>query len=212
MRQAWPGGIIPFSQGYEQGGVLLASNLVRWGGLAGVVSGMMFVLAAIVNLIAPHHRGVFNSFSDYLYQLLAVVAFTLTLVAIAGLHALHGGNARYGRSGAAGALVAFVGYALIAMITAASMLVGAEALQSVRLVSAAAVLIGSILLGAMAIRARVVPWWCGVLIIVGFPLGDISNAVVRGGEVIVLGIVWGLVGYALLSQRSMGAGQPSRPS
>ncbi len=108
--------------------------------------------------------------------------------------------------------MAFVGYALIAMVAAASVLVGAEALQSVRLASAAAVLIGSILLGAMTIGARVVPWWCGVLMIVGFLLGDISDAVVRGGEVIVLGIVWGLVGYALLSQRSTVADQPSRAS
>ena len=41
-----------------------------------------------------------------------------------------------------------------------------------------------------------------VAAVVGFPLGDFSNAVVRGGEAIVLGIVWGLVGYALLSARS----------
>ncbi len=32
-----------------------------------------------------------------------------------------------------------------------------------------AVLIGSVLLGAMTLRARVLPWWCGVLLIVGFP-------------------------------------------
>jgi small-conductance mechanosensitive channel len=118
-----------------------------------MVSEVMFVLAAIVNLITPHHRGVFDSFSDYLYQLLVVAAFALTLVAIAGLHALHGGNERYGRLRAAGVLMAFVGYALIAMVTAATMLVGAESLQGVRLVSAVAVLIGSILLGAMTIRA-----------------------------------------------------------
>jgi hypothetical protein len=200
------------SRGCEQGGVVLRADLLRWGGLAGLVSGVMFVLAAIVNLIAPHHRGVFDSFGDYLYQLLVVLAFALTLVAIAGLHALHGGNGRYGRLGAAGASIAFVGYALIAMVAAASMLVGAEPLQGVRLVSAAAVLTGSIVLGAMTIRARVLPWWSGVLIIVGFPLGDISNAVLRGGETIVLGVVWGLVGYALLGQRRAVAEQPSRVS
>jgi uncharacterized membrane protein YeaQ/YmgE (transglycosylase-associated protein family) len=39
-----------------------------------------------------------------------------------------------------------------------------------------------------------------VLLIVGFPLGDVSNAIVaQGSEGIVFGIVWGLVGYALLT-------------
>ena len=52
----------------------------------------------------------------------------------------------------------------------------------------------------MTLRARVLPWWCGVLLIVGFPLGDIMDEIVaRGSEGIVFGIVWGLVGYALLS-------------
>ena len=41
---------------------------------------------------------------------------------------------------------------------------------------------------------------CGVLLIVGFPLGDVSNAIVaEGSEAIVFGIVWGAVGYALLT-------------
>ncbi len=115
-----------------------------------------------------------------MYQLLVVAVFALTLVAIAGLHALQSG--RYGLWGTVGALIAFVGYALVAVITAVIVLARAEALQSIRLVSVAAVLIDSILLGAMTIRARVLPWWCGVLIIVGFPLGGISNAVVWGAR------------------------------
>jgi hypothetical protein len=55
----------------------------------------------------------------------------------------------------------------------------------------------------MILRARVLPWWCGVLLIVGFSLGDIFDEIVaRGSEGIVFGIVWGLVGYALLSSNS----------
>jgi hypothetical protein len=53
----------------------------------------------------------------------------------------------------------------------------------------------------MTIRASVLPSWCGVLLIVGFPLGDILDMVVGAGtEGIVFGIVWGLVGYALLQR------------
>jgi hypothetical protein len=72
---------------------------------------------------------------------------------------------------------------------------------TVRLTGGVAVLIGSILLGVVTIRARLVPWWCGVLLIVAFPLGHFSNAIVSGGEGILLRILWGLVAYTLLSLR-----------
>jgi hypothetical protein len=102
--------------------------------------------------------------------------------------------------GAAGSSITFIGYALIVVVAAVSIRVGGEALFAVRLIGALAILIGSVLLGAMTLRARVLPWWCGVLLIVGFPPGAILDEnVARGSEGIVFGIVWGLVGYALLS-------------
>ena len=164
-----------------------------------MVATVLFVLAGILLiLIAPPQEAGFNSFGDYLSEVILVVAFALTLVAIAVLHALQRG--RYGRLGAAGSLITFIGYALIVVVAAVSILVGGEALFTVRLLGALAVLIGSVLLGAMTLRARVLPWWCGVLLIVGFPLGDVSNAIVaEGSEAIVFGIVWGAVGYALLT-------------
>jgi hypothetical protein len=139
----------------------MSSSMVRWGGLAGLAAAVVFLVASIVNLISPYQRGVFDSFSDYLYQLLVTVAFALIAVAIAGLHGLQSG--RYGRWGTAGALIAFVGYTIIVVVAAATLLAGADVLLNVRLVGAAAVLVGSIVLGVMTIRARIVPWWCGVL-------------------------------------------------
>jgi hypothetical protein len=73
------------------------------------------------------------------------------------------------------------------------------------------VLVGSILLGAVMIYARVLPWWCGVLLIAGFPLGAVLETVRSGIENIVFAIVWGLIGYALLSRRgTVAEQQPSR--
>jgi hypothetical protein len=69
------------------------------------------------------------------------------------------------------------------------------------------VLVGSILLRAMTLYARVLPWWCGVLLIAGFPLGAFLETVRSGIENIVFAIVWGLIGYALLSRRGMVAEQ-----
>jgi hypothetical protein len=189
----------------------MSSDLVRWGGSAGVLAGVMFVLVGILNLIAPQQRVSFDSFSDYLSEIILVVAFAVTLVVIAGLHALQRG--RYGRLGAASSLITFVGYALIVVVAAVTVLVGGEALLAVRLIGALAVLIGSVLLGAMTLRARVLPWWCGVLLIVGFPLGAVLEEVVAvGSENVVLAIVWGSVGYALLSRSDTVAEQPSRVS
>jgi hypothetical protein len=188
----------------------LSPGIVRWGGWAGVLAGVMFVPAGILILFAPPQRP-FNSFSDYLIEAILVVAFTLAVVAVAGLHALQRG--RYGRLGAAGSLITFLGYTLTAAVTAVTVLLGSEALYSVRFIGGLAVLIGSILLGAMTLRARVVPWWCGVLLIVGFPLGDVVDTTIgEGSEAIVLGILWGLVGYALLSSARAPDQQPVRVS
>jgi hypothetical protein len=189
----------------------MSSDMVRWGGLASVAAGVMLVLSGILTLISSPQR-VLGSFSDYLLEVLIVVAFVLTLLTIAGLHAAQSRSGRYGRPGAAGSLLTFVGYAIVLVSVHLTTLAGGEPIFSVRLVGGLLVLVGSILLGAMTLYARVLAWWCGVLLIVGFPLGDFLNDVAEGSENIVFAIVWGLIGYALLSRRSTIAEQPSRVS
>ncbi len=189
----------------------MSSNMVRWGGLAGVVAALMFVLTSVLLQLAPLQR-VFYSFSDNLYEGVSLVAYAGAMGAILGLHALQIQSGRYGGLGAAGSFLAFIGYEIIFVVTAISALQGVQALLTGRLIGGVAVLIGSILLGVMTIRTRIVPWWCSVLLIVAFPLGDLSNAIVSGGEGILLGILWGSVGYALLSLRGAVAEQPSRVS
>ena len=82
-------------------------HLTRWGGWTGVLAAVMFVLAGILIVIAPSQGG-FNSFSDYLIEVILALAFALTLGSITGLHTLQSG--RYGRLGAAGSLITFIGY------------------------------------------------------------------------------------------------------
>ena len=180
----------------------MSSGIVRWGGWAGVAAAVMWVLSAILIFLATPQRISFNSFSDYLVPIILLVAYLGTMVAIVGLHYLQSESGRYGRLGAAGSLIAFIGYAIVFVVATVSILEGGAALLTVRPAGAAAVLIGSILMGAMAIRTRMLPWWCGVLLIIAFPLGDLSNEVLRGSEGILLGMLWGLVGYALLSSSS----------
>jgi hypothetical protein len=189
----------------------MSSGMVRWGGLAGLAAGVVFLLSGILTFIASA-QGVPSSFNDYLLEIVVVAAFVLTLVTIAGLHAAQRQSGRYGILGAAGFWLTFVGYIIVLVSVHLTLLAGGEPILSVRLVGGLLVLVGSILLGAMTIRARVLPWWCGVLLIVGFPLGDVLNNVAVGGENIVFAIVWGLIGYELWSRRGQVAEQPSRVS
>jgi hypothetical protein len=175
----------------------MSSKVVRWGGVAGAVAAAMWVLSFILIQLTSL-PSVFESFSDYLIEAVLLVGYAGTMGAIVGLHALQSQSNRYGRLGAVGSSLTFIGYAIVFVATTGSILQGSQALLSVRLTGGIAVLLGSILLGAITLYARVVPWWCGVLLIVAFPLGDFSNAIVRGGEGILLGLLWGSVAYALL--------------
>jgi hypothetical protein len=88
----------------------MSSEMVRWGGLAGLAAGLMYLLSGILTLIAAPQI-ILGSLSYYLIEIVLVAAFALTLVTIVGLHALQRG--RYGRLGTAGSLLTFVGYALV---------------------------------------------------------------------------------------------------
>jgi hypothetical protein len=198
-------------RGVVEGVVDMMSSTVRWGGLAGVASGVMFVVSGILTLIAS--QGAPSSFGAFVLEVIIVVAFALVMVAVAGLHAAQSRSGRYGRLGALGALLTFVGYAIVLVATHITTLAGGEPVITVRLVGGLAVLVGSILLGAMTIRARILPWWCGALLIVGFPLGDVLEGVVGvGSENLLLAIVWGSIGYVLLSRSGTSAEQPTRVS
>jgi hypothetical protein len=124
--------------------------------------------------------GVPSSFNDYLLEIVVVAAFVLTLVTLAGLHAAQRHSGRYGILGAAGFWLTFLGYVVVLVTVHLTLLAGGEPILSVRLVGGLLVLVGSILLGAMTIRARVLPWWCGVLLIVGLALGEFLNNVAEG--------------------------------
>jgi hypothetical protein len=189
---------------------MTSSNLLRWGGLAALIGGGLYVLTGLMSLFAPQQE-VFGSFTDYFIEVLFVLALVGTLMAIAGLHVLQ--RERYGRLGAAGSLTAFAAHAHLLVAAATTTLAGREALDIVFLLGSLAALVGLVLLGATTLRARVLPGWCGVLLIVGLPLSVVLDVTARGSGGILLGMVWALVGYALLATTGgSSAQQPSRVS
>jgi hypothetical protein len=98
----------------------MSSNVVRWGGVAGVVAAVMWVLSFILIQLTSLPR-VFESISDYLIEVVLLVGYAGTMGAIVGLHALQSHSGRYGRLGALGSLLTFIGYAIVFVVTTRQM-------------------------------------------------------------------------------------------
>ena len=182
------------------------SSKVKWGGIAGLVAAALLIVSAILNQMNPVQQ-TYGSAVSYLYLGVAVAAYIAVIVALLGIHGLHAGTPRYGRLGTIGVVLTIAGYAIIAVLTVISMVQGQASLLTVRLAGAGVLLIGSALLGVIIIRARLLPWWCVVLLIVAFPLGDQANAIFSSAENLLLALLWGSIGVALLSRRQ-GFGEP----
>ena len=182
-----------------------SSNLVRWGGIAAVVAGLVWI---VLVLFSPRDASDVLFFSGSSGKVIFIVALLSQVTGIAGLYVLQRG--RHGRFGAVGALVAFVGFAIeLIFVVVVSLGVG-EGGGMVSLVLALLLALGVIvsfvglaLLGIAILRMRTLPRWFGVLLIVGLP-GAVILAIVLGALAswVAYGIFWLLVGYVLLSSNS----------
>jgi hypothetical protein len=172
------------------------SSKVKWGGIAGLAAAVLLIISAILTQMSA------DSAARNLYlDVVVLAAYIAVIVALLGIHALHSGKLRYGRLGTTGAVLTIAGYAIVVVVTVISMVEGQRSLLAVRLAGAGLVLVGSALLGVIIILARLLPWWCGVLLIVTFPLGHFANALFSSAENVLMALLWGSVGIALLSRR-----------
>jgi hypothetical protein len=183
------------------------SSRIKWGGIAGIVAAALFMVSAILDQLSPLQR-TYDSTASYLYLGVVVTAYIAVIIAVLGIHALHRGRPRYGRLGTTGTVLIIAGYLIMTVVRMISMAAGRESLGNVRIGAGLVVLIGSVLLGVIILRARILPWWCGVLLIVAFPLGDVANAIFSAAENLLLALLWGSVGVALLARRE-GAAEPA---
>jgi 4-amino-4-deoxy-L-arabinose transferase-like glycosyltransferase len=174
----------------------------RWTGwfvvLAWTVSLSGLLLATAAAALAKLS---FEHLRLYLAHLLApsiVVVPTLLVVGLAGLHALQKG--RVGLIGLLGFYVTIVGIL--------AQLLGLVDLGFLVMVGALVILVGLALYGIGTVRARVLPLWCGMLLIatlaIAIPLGPYTN--------VWFGFVWLALGYILWLRRGMATEPPSRVS
>jgi hypothetical protein len=174
------------------------NSLIRLGGLAAAVGGVAYTA---LGLLVPFLEPMF-------FVLLALGA----MVAIPALHALQ--RERYGVPGTLASLTVLIGVVLML----GSNLGLTEGLpwplpERIFMVGVLVAALGMVALGIATIAARVLPWWCGVALMVGGlgfvgPMLALSWAGFSIG--LLAGVAWAVVGYALLRARARLPEQPSR--
>jgi hypothetical protein len=176
---------------------LSSLDVIRWGGVAAMLGGVVFVVNGLLGLINKH--------AQYL-DVIFVVALLLVIVGLVGFHTLQIGN--YGRIGRAGFYTVVI--ATLAQILGLVVLIlGSAVLEWLISIGSLAVLVGFVLYGAATLQAKVLPRWCGIGFIIGLPV------TIALGEVwgfVVFGLLWLALGYVLWSKRGTAAEQPSRVS
>lgn len=145
-----------------------SSDLIRWGGLAAMLSGVAFIVLMMIPEPPP------GSFFYVLGSLVFIVALLLLLVGRAGFHALQKGN--YGRIGRAGFYTVIVA-ASAQIIAQVALILGSTALEFLDILGLVGVMVGLVLYGAATLQARVLPRWCGVGFIVGLPVWVVVSVV-----------------------------------
>ncbi len=176
-------------------------NLIRWGGLAAVLAGLMYIAHAAGDLLVPGPLDG-DVFGDYVLEMLWGGAFALLLLTLVSLRAVHG--TRYKRLGTLGFFVAFVGYSVMFAksfaIVATAIVFDFQAVQEAKWVwgmlflgSGLLSVSGTVLLGVATFRARVLPPWLGVALVLLWP---VTIPLAENGPFAV-GLIWALLGYAL---------------
>ena len=165
-----------------------SSNLVRWGGLAAMVSGLMWVVKGGAILL-----------TDQQPPVVFEAAMPLFAVGLLGLHARLDG--RGGPVGKAGVLVAYAALAAAAIVLVAP-------LAPFYAVAGFGPFLGLALLGSATLRARVFrPPWSALplamglggtlLILAGGALALINERLLEI-PIVLVGLAWMLLGYSVL--------------
>ncbi len=197
-------------------------NLIRWGGLAAILAGVLLVVADLLNLAIGFDPDV--PFSEvattgiHAFQsVINLLAAVLLLLGLVGLYARQSEAA--GPLGLAGFLVAFLGTALLtgflwtALFIALSLAVVApEVLDSgpppglfLTLITFG---VGWLLFGIATLLARVYPRIAAILLMIGAVIVILPFPFTG----VVLGVAVAWLGFALFTGRDASAEQPSRVS
>jgi len=180
-----------------------ASDLIRWGGLAAMGGGVLFIVYSLLGVAT--RKGEESGPLD----LLAILGYVLLIVGLAGFHTLQQRN--YGRIGRAGLYTTIAAFLLWEVLLLTGLLGVGEALPEwLVAVGVLGLLVGLVLYGAATLQARVLPRWCGILFILFMPVGILLGDLQPNLQPIWGGLIWLALGYALWSHSGAAAEQPLR--
>jgi hypothetical protein len=169
-------------------------NSLGWSVRAAVIAGVIYVPLGVFFLVSEQRGDNYRFPTDYVVEGLFAVALALTAVALVGFHVAL--SERYGRLGMVAVVLAVAGHVAMATSATVSTIAGADTIDILIPLGFLGAMIGAIILGIASWRARALPRWNSILLVIAYPatitLGD-------NGGLIVLGLVWGAIGYALWS-------------
>ena len=199
----------------------MSSNLIRWGGPAMMLGGLLWILTYVVEIAIGVTLGAETysqadpsaSLLEWLWPTFFMGAIFFLGIGLLGVRArLEGRSKKLGIAGALLAAVAVVA-ASINLVLLAGVFGEAMALDGLGFLGVIGVIFGSILLGIATLRAKVLPRWARVVltltpfafipaIIVTIPLESVlPEYVIADLPFPVVGAVLVTVGYAVLSSR-----------
>jgi hypothetical protein len=192
----------------SRGVVVLSSILIRIGGVAAIVSGVLFVAALLLGRSFPKTMENFMTMETFL-----IIALLLVPVGMVGFHALQ--SRSYGGVGHTGFWMAVVGPLAVALGAGSYLwwgrVFGSSLLWLALPVGPLVLLVGLMLYGIATLRATVLPRWCGVVFIVAMPAALASSIVGAFASVfMVFGLAWLALGYMLWARREVRTEQPAR--
>ncbi len=176
-------------------------SVARWGAPGAILSGLAFTVLSFLSLATPEPA----AYLDVIFG----VAWLSTVLPVTALHAVQEG--RYGLLGRVGSALLAVG-AVAAFLGALAVATESTSLGGLLFIAGGLLLLaGLVVLGIASLRARVLPRWCGVALILALPLTALAGPLTGGllqaqsntGDypgVIVMGLLWLGLGYTLWSR------------
>jgi len=191
----------------------MSSNLIRWGGAAAMLGGILWIVSAIITAAKP--RGciglecdvsAMRDSSDVTPFLL--LALLLTAVGLAGVATRAQNTGRFGRLAQAGVALYVVGFALFVLGTVLNAI--SEVFWLLMLPAGLALIVGLVLTGFAVFRTEVLPRWVAVLLIIGsLAMLGFNDQTAEVLMAIPFGVAWVAVGYALWSGMGPSTEQPT---
>ena len=148
----------------------MSSNLIRWCGMAAMLGGMLWIVAAIITASKP--QGCLGPECDVLAMrdtsdvaLLLLLALLLSAIGLAGMFIRARNTGRLDRWGQIGLTLSSVGMALLVLGMVLSAI--SEVFWVLAPFGGLALVIGLALVGIAALRMEVLPRWAAVLLVIG---------------------------------------------